>query len=65
MPLLPLTLAGKRLPLRQDPPVLGEHTDQLLTELGYGADEIASMHESGLIGAHALNQASGDEPANA
>ena len=65
MPLLPLTLSGQRLPLRQDPPVLGEHTDQLLRELGYGADDIVSMHESGLIGAHGLNSTSAGEPANA
>ncbi len=64
-PLLPLTLAGHRLPLREDPPVLGEHTDQLLREVGYSDDEIVAMHESGLIGAHGLSSAGAGEPANA
>jgi crotonobetainyl-CoA:carnitine CoA-transferase CaiB-like acyl-CoA transferase len=64
-PLLPLTLSGKRLPLRADPPVLGEHTDELLRELGYSTEDIVSMHESGLIGAHGLNAAGAVEPDNA
>jgi len=64
-PLLPLTLSGQRLPLREDPPLLGEHTDQLLRELGYSAADIDAMHESGLIGAHGSGSAGADEPANA
>ncbi|SLN43058.1 Formyl-coenzyme A transferase [Pseudoruegeria aquimaris] len=31
------------------PPALGQDTDALLTELGYGADEIADMHEKGIL----------------
>ena len=27
-------------------PLLGEHTDEVLAELGYGAGAIAAMHES-------------------
>lgn len=30
-------------------PAIGEHTDAVLTELGYGADEIAAMHASGAL----------------
>jgi crotonobetainyl-CoA:carnitine CoA-transferase CaiB-like acyl-CoA transferase len=37
-PLLPLTLDGRRLPLRQPPPGLGEHTDALMREMGYRDD---------------------------
>jgi len=31
------------------PPRLGEHTDMLLTELGYSTDEVASLHQEGAV----------------
>lgn len=40
-PLLPLTLDGARLPLRTQPPVAGEHSREILQELGYSDAEIA------------------------
>jgi crotonobetainyl-CoA:carnitine CoA-transferase CaiB-like acyl-CoA transferase len=49
-PLLPLTLAGQRLPLRQNPPRLGEHTDAILASLGYGVDAVATLRAEGVIG---------------
>ena len=48
--LLPLTLDGERLPVRRDPPALGEHTDALLHGLGYLDGEIAAMREACVIG---------------
>jgi crotonobetainyl-CoA:carnitine CoA-transferase CaiB-like acyl-CoA transferase len=40
-----------RTPPRIDrpPPVLGEHTQEILISLGYPADKIASMRERGVI----------------
>jgi formyl-CoA transferase len=30
-------------------PLLGEHTDDVLTELGYDADTIAELHTKGVV----------------
>ena len=48
--LLPLALDGERLPLRQGPPALGEHTQLLLQELGYREGDIAALREAGVLG---------------
>ncbi len=37
--LLPLAIDGERLGVRRSPPRLGEHSADLLTELGYSADD--------------------------
>jgi len=34
---------------RQRPPMLGEHTDQILAELGYASDEVARLREQAVI----------------
>ena len=48
-PLLPFTLGGQRLPVRLQPPVLGEHTRDLLREVGYGGEELAALEANGVI----------------
>jgi crotonobetainyl-CoA:carnitine CoA-transferase CaiB-like acyl-CoA transferase len=49
-PLLPLRLNEGRLPLRTNPPALGEHTDAVLAGLGYGARQIAQLRADGVAG---------------
>jgi crotonobetainyl-CoA:carnitine CoA-transferase CaiB-like acyl-CoA transferase len=51
VPLLPLTLDGERPGIRLQPPRLGEHSTQLLGELGYSDAEIVAMAASGVIAA--------------
>ncbi|WP_439520382.1 CaiB/BaiF CoA transferase family protein [Hydrogenophaga sp.] len=41
--LLPLALGGERLGVRRSPPRLGEHSDELLTSLGYTPQEAAQL----------------------
>ena len=35
--------------IQRRPPTLGEHTDQVLTDLGYGADEIAALRAERIV----------------
>jgi len=42
-PLMPTTLDGERTSICLDPPRIGEHTNTLLTELGYTSEQIAAM----------------------
>jgi crotonobetainyl-CoA:carnitine CoA-transferase CaiB-like acyl-CoA transferase len=40
-----VTLASVRTP----PPLLGEHSDEILVELGYDAAAIADLHARGVV----------------
>jgi crotonobetainyl-CoA:carnitine CoA-transferase CaiB-like acyl-CoA transferase len=41
--LFPITLEGRRLGVRMDPPTMGEHTRELLTAIGYLPEEIDDL----------------------
>lgn len=51
----PLRLDGKRLPAGTPPPLLGQHTDAILRELGYSAREISALRRDAVIGARPTN----------
>jgi crotonobetainyl-CoA:carnitine CoA-transferase CaiB-like acyl-CoA transferase len=48
--LLPFTMEGRRLGVREQPPEAGEHTDELLAEIGYSRETIAAMREAKVVG---------------
>jgi crotonobetainyl-CoA:carnitine CoA-transferase CaiB-like acyl-CoA transferase len=48
-PALPVELDGERLPKRMDPPRVGEHAAELLSSLGYSAEERTRLRDEGVI----------------
>jgi crotonobetainyl-CoA:carnitine CoA-transferase CaiB-like acyl-CoA transferase len=46
---LPLTIDGERVSHRRRPPRLGEHTDEILRDLGYDEEELATLSAEGVI----------------
>jgi crotonobetainyl-CoA:carnitine CoA-transferase CaiB-like acyl-CoA transferase len=47
--LFPITLGGERLPVRLDPPKRGEHTRELLAQLGYGDRQIDELRATSVV----------------
>jgi glutaryl-CoA transferase len=46
---LPFDLAATPASIRTPPPLLGEHTDAVLTELGYGPGDITRLRDNGVV----------------
>ncbi|MBA3734747.1 MAG: CoA transferase [Actinobacteria bacterium] len=46
---LPLSIDGERVSHRRPPPRLGEHTDEILQDLGYDENELAELSAQGVI----------------
>jgi crotonobetainyl-CoA:carnitine CoA-transferase CaiB-like acyl-CoA transferase len=48
-PLLPVSMDGQRLQNRRDPPQIGQHTRDVLNEIGFSASEVAELAQSGAV----------------
>ncbi|MGQ7792173.1 CaiB/BaiF CoA transferase family protein [Faunimonas sp. B44] len=45
----PITLSRTGSRLAVPPPEIGQHSDEILSEFGFGADEIRALHEGGVV----------------
>jgi crotonobetainyl-CoA:carnitine CoA-transferase CaiB-like acyl-CoA transferase len=45
----PIRLDGRSLPLRGEPPLIGQHTDEILGQLGLDAKKIRALRASGVV----------------
>ncbi len=45
----PMRFEGDPLPMRSAPPLLGEHSDAILAELGYSSDTVAALRRAEVI----------------
>lgn len=49
LPRIPVEVGDHQFGLRRQPPEIGEHTREVMEELGYGADEIAELERTGAV----------------
>jgi len=48
-PGIPVRMSGTPGSVRRAPPMLGEHTDEVLRELGYTSDDVKKLHGDGAV----------------
>jgi len=46
----PVKVAGEKFELKKPVPYKGEHTDEILAEIGYASDKIANLRQTGVVG---------------
>jgi crotonobetainyl-CoA:carnitine CoA-transferase CaiB-like acyl-CoA transferase len=51
---IPTKLSATPGEIRRMPPVLGEHTEEVLRELGYSQREIRELEDTGIVNQHPL-----------
>ncbi|MGH2466867.1 MAG: CoA transferase, partial [Candidatus Limnocylindrales bacterium] len=49
LPGIPFKLSRTPASVRRPPPLAGQHTDELLTWLGYGPDEVAALRAAEVV----------------
>ncbi|MGH2395133.1 MAG: CoA transferase, partial [Candidatus Limnocylindria bacterium] len=49
VPASPIRVDDARLPIRRPPPRLGEHTDEILGQIGLNRAEIAALRSEGVV----------------
>ncbi|MGB0555602.1 MAG: CoA transferase, partial [Alphaproteobacteria bacterium] len=49
LPRIPVEVGDHQFALRRQPPEIGEHTREVLAELGYGDDDVAEMEGLGVV----------------
>jgi crotonobetainyl-CoA:carnitine CoA-transferase CaiB-like acyl-CoA transferase len=45
----PMRFGSEPLAMRPPPPLLGQHSDEILAELGYSGEQVAALRESGVV----------------
>lgn len=45
----PMRFGGEQLALRTPPPLLGQHSDEILAELGYASEQIAALRAAAVV----------------
>ncbi|EEB87069.1 hypothetical protein MPER_15745, partial [Moniliophthora perniciosa FA553] len=45
----PISYNGKKMQVRRPPPWLGEHTEEVLYELGYSKEEVKGLRDIGAV----------------
>jgi len=58
----PLKLTATPPTIRQHPPLLGQHNEEILTAAGYNPEQISQLRNKGVIGGKATEAASAPQP---